>query len=156
MLVSVFEATYFVALLIPAPSFFVLRPIGCEDLKRFPPNNRSKGGTHLLRHDRAKKIIKVRNGPATQRKVTTGIFGGPTRPCITPSSVKKMRTIIFLIESILPEGTHQVLENKSEIWSHLADRAEMADTISFPCFFSFHFCPAARTNGFLINIQMFS
>ena len=38
---------------------------------------------------------------------------------------------------------------------HLADRAEMADTISFPRLFSFHFCPAARTNGFLIDIQVF-
>jgi hypothetical protein len=39
---------------------------------------------------------------------------------------------------------------------NLAERAEVADTLPFPCFFPFYFFPATGTSGDLINIQMFS
>src|SRR6266567_4795054 len=98
---SVFEATYFVALLIG------FSPPWCgqydENISNvFLPNNRSNGLLICSAIVLPRKSSKYGTVQPPYVKLPLVSSVGPPGPCMTPSSVMKDRTMSFLIVSIPP------------------------------------------------------
>src|SRR5689334_24756429 len=50
---------------------------------------------------------------------------GPPGPCMTPSRLMKVRTIIFLMEGILPEATHHACRLRLLVIASLVRRSNL-------------------------------
>src|SRR5437773_5597834 len=96
--VSVLEATYFVALLMPGPSSSCCGQYDANISNVFLPNNRSNGLPICSVIILPRNSSKYGTVHPPYLKPPLSSSPGPPGACITPSRVIKVRTIIFLIK----------------------------------------------------------